>query len=61
MVHLAETKSLQGNNKGCAPRNMIELTEGNLLSCTNAIETSAWFMINSTALGPVRHKFRVVF
>lgn len=29
-------------------------TDAILFSCTNAIETSAWFMINSTALGPVR-------
>jgi hypothetical protein len=34
----------------------LEHTDGILFSCTNAIETSAWFMINSTALGPVRHK-----
>jgi len=40
---------------------MMELTEGILLSCTNAIETSAWFMINSTALGPVRCKFQDTF
>lgn len=39
----------------------MELTEGILLSCTNAIETSAWFMINSTALGPVRLKFKDTF
>jgi hypothetical protein len=31
-----------------------EHTDGILFSCTNAIETSAWFMINSTALGPVK-------
>jgi len=36
----------------------MELTEGILLSCTNAIETSAWFMINSTALTPVTGKFK---
>lgn len=30
----------------------LELTEGILFSCTNAIETSACFMIYSTALGP---------
>jgi len=41
------------NVKDCAPRNRMKLTEGILLCCTNAIETSAWFMINSTALGPV--------
>jgi hypothetical protein len=46
------------NVKECAPRNRIELTEGILLCCTNAIETSAWFMINSTALGPVTHKYK---
>ena len=34
----------------------LEHTDGIFFSCTNAIETSAWFMINSTALGPRRHK-----
>lgn len=36
----------------------LEHTDGILFSCTNAIETSAWFMINSTALGPVKHNTR---
>ena len=34
----------------------LEHTDGIFFSCTNAIETSAWFMINSTALGPGRYK-----
>lgn len=37
----------------------LEHTAGIFFSCTNAIETSAWFMMNSTALAPVRHKPQV--